>query len=117
MDEYRTATKIGRNTYLMRDSRQMWIARGRKNKTGGIDYVRTSGYYTTFEKLFNGLAILGTLTSGGDDLTDALDQLTKYERRLKELGRKIGKELDEKYVQENLGENRGTNKSRKGNGK
>lgn len=93
MDEYRTVTKLSRNKYLLRDSRQMWIAKKRKGKNGD-EYVRVSGYYTHFSTLFDGLAREGILQASGQDLTDALDQLVKLEKDIQSIARKLGKELE-----------------------
>lgn len=95
MEERVTATKIGRNEYLMRDSRQMWLAKKRKGKNGD-EYVRTSGYYTHFETFFRGLASEGILQAGGEDMTEALNALVKLEQDIQATAKKIGKALDEK---------------------
>ena len=93
MEERTTATKLGKNRYLMRDSRQMWLAKTRKGKDG-IEYVRISGYYAHFESFLRGLATEGILKAGGEDLADAINELVKLEKEITALATKLGKELD-----------------------
>lgn len=87
--------QIKGSKYLCRDAYCMWIAR--RKVTGGKEfYERITGYYSTFEALMEGYARENARRVQGDTVTECLNNLIALERDLREMGRKIGKELDKK---------------------
>lgn len=89
--------QINKNTYLCRDVFQMWLATKRKTKADDKEYyVRTSGYYTTFQGLLDGYIRDRAKNVIGDSVEETLQNFASVEKELRSLARKLGKELDEK---------------------
>lgn len=86
---------LSKKTYLCKDAFQMWIAQVRKVK-GEEQYQRVSGYYTTFESLFDGYVREQGKKISGDDVAEHLAELGKLEKKLRSMARTLGKELDAK---------------------
>ena len=84
---------LSKKTYLCKDAFQMWIAQVRKVK-GEEQYQRVSGYYTTFESLFDGYVREQGKKTGGEDAEEALAKFAKVEKDIRKIARTIGKELD-----------------------
>lgn len=93
-EDRRSALQLSRNKYLMRDAFQMWIAT--KAKSNGKDiFRRISGYYSTYESLFEGYVREQGKLISGDTVEEQLAEFAKMEKQLKSYAKKIGKELDE----------------------
>lgn len=79
----------------MRDPFQMWIATKAKTKDKEV-FRRISGYYTTYESLFEGYVREQGKMLSGDTVEEQLKEFAKMEKQLKSHAKKIGKELGEK---------------------
>lgn len=86
---------LSKKTYLCKDAFQMWIAQ-KKTVKGEEQFIRTSGYYTTFESLFDGYVREQGKRVSGDDVESHIAELASLERKIRKMARTIGKELDAK---------------------
>lgn len=87
-------TKINGKTYLVRDGLQMWLAEKKTSK--GEDYMRrVSGYYTSYQSLLDGYVREFGLKTGGEDVEEALKKFAAAERKIREIAKALGKDLDE----------------------
>ena len=86
---------LSKKMYLCKDAFQMWIAKQRINK-GDESFERISGYYTTFESLFEGYIREQGKKIAGDDVVQHLEELAKLETKIRKIARTLGKELDDR---------------------
>ncbi len=93
--EVQSKIKLSKGKVLIRDAYCMWIAQ----KVAGKDkdrFKRLTGYYTTYEDLFDGYVREFGRQTKGDTIYDCLEEFRKIEKELRAMGRAIGKALDEK---------------------
>lgn len=88
-------TPLTKKKYLCKDAFQLWIAKEKKTRDG-VSYERISGYYTTFESLFDGYVREQGKKITGDDVVEHLEELAKLESKIRKIARTLGKELDAK---------------------
>lgn len=89
---------LSKKKYLCKDAFQMWIAKQKITK-GEESFERISGYYTTFESLFDGYVREQGKKIIGDDVADHLMELAKLEGKIRKIARTLGKELDSRELQ------------------
>ena len=90
-------TPLTKKKYLCKDAFQLWIAKERKTRDG-VSYERISGYYTTYESLFDGYVREQGKKIHGDNIAEQLAELADMEKQIRKMARKVGKELDNREI-------------------
>ena len=88
---------LSKKKYLCKDACQMWIAKQKITK-GEESFERISGYYTTFESLFDGYVREQGKKISGDDVAEHFAELSKLEKKLRGMAKTLGKELDNREI-------------------
>lgn len=90
--ELTTRTHLWDDFYLCRDTFNLWISKQIKSKDGKEYYKRITGYYGTYEALFDGYVKYTAKDVKGDEVAELLKNLKTIEKDLRKLAKSLAKE-------------------------
>lgn len=88
-----TQIELTHNRVLVKDDYSMWISK-KKTVKGEESLERITGYYSTFESLFEGYVREQGKQLKSQDVESALAEFAKLEKDLRRIAKIIGNELD-----------------------